>query len=96
MTNFTLRSWIYSFIYDIFNISGALLQHAVPHLQAASAMQIILSIKGDTLVDLFVWLIVSSPVLAPLGVVAFAVHKTIRFIRIRKSKKQTDQPPIIQ
>ena len=46
---------------------------------------------GDTLVDLFVWLIASSPVLTLLGVVAFAVFKLTRFIRRRKSAKQTDQ-----
>ena len=41
---------------------------------------------GDTLVDLFVWVIVSSPVLAVLGVVAFAVYWLIRFIWKRKQK----------
>lgn len=43
---------------------------------------------GDTLVDLFVWLVVSSPVLAVLAAVAFAVFKLVRFIRKRKQKRQ--------
>lgn len=41
----------------------------------------------DTLVDLFVWLIVSSPVLAVLSLVAFAVYNLIRFIKKRKSNQ---------
>lgn len=41
---------------------------------------------GDTLVDLFVWLVISSPVLAVLGVVAFVAFKLIRFFRKRKQK----------
>lgn len=41
---------------------------------------------GDTLVDIFVWLIVSSPVLAVLAAVAFAVWQLVRFIRKRKQK----------
>lgn len=47
---------------------------------------------GDTLVDLFVWLIVSSPVLVLLGAVSFCVLKLIQFIRKRKEKKQADKP----
>ena len=41
---------------------------------------------GETLVDLFVWLIVFSPVLAVLGIVAFVAFKLIRFFRKRKQK----------
>lgn len=41
---------------------------------------------GETLVDLFVWVVVSSPVLAVLGIVAFAVYRLIRFLRKRKQK----------
>lgn len=41
---------------------------------------------GEALVDLFVWVVVSSPVLAVLGIVAFAVYRLIRFLRKRKQK----------
>lgn len=47
---------------------------------------------ADTLVDLFVWLIVSSPVLVLLGIVAFIAGKLLRFFRKRKAKKQPDTP----
>ena len=39
---------------------------------------------GETLVDLFVWLIVFSPVLAVLGIVAFVAIKLIRFFKKKK------------
>ena len=42
---------------------------------------------GDTLVDVFVWVIVSSPVLVFLAVLAFAVIMLIRLIK-KKTKKQ--------
>ena len=45
-----------------------------------------LSGLGDTLVDLFVWVVVSSPVLVLLGIIVFALYKLIRFIRKRKQK----------
>ena len=39
---------------------------------------------GETLVDLFVWLVISSPVLAVLGIVAFVAIKLIRFFKKKK------------
>ena len=41
---------------------------------------------ADTLVDLFVWLIVSSPVLVVLGVVAFGISRLVCFLRKKKNK----------
>lgn len=41
---------------------------------------------GETFVDLFVWLIASSPALVVLGIAVFAVYKLIRFLRKRKQK----------
>ena len=46
---------------------------------------------GDTLVDFFVWVIASSPVLVFLGAVGFGLVKVITAIRRRKRKKQADK-----